>query len=320
MCEMSVIIITPDDYSTIRRLVECLARQTARDKLEIVIVAPAVDRLEPDREMLGNFRAVRYVSGGDMRSSAVARAMGIREASASVVVLTEDHSLPDPMWAETLIRAHRDKWAVVGPAVANGNPSSLTSWANLLIEYSEWLDPVSSQVVFHLPGHNSSYKRDILMAYGEELALWLESESVLHWSLAAKGHRLYIQGSAITRHLNYSLFLKSLSLRFYAGRHFSGLRARSWSVFRRTLYIFGSPLLPLVRFRRILHELCRPGRPRHLIPRLVVILLFFLTIDAIGQFTGYTIGPGDTMQRITEIDFHRERYMNVHDRRELKEG
>ncbi len=37
--EMSVVLITPDTYGTIRRTVECLKAQTVKDKLELVIVA-----------------------------------------------------------------------------------------------------------------------------------------------------------------------------------------------------------------------------------------------------------------------------------------
>ena len=46
--------------------------------------------------------------------------------------------------------------------------------------------------VDYLPGHNSSYKRDVLLGYGDRLESMMESETVLHWDLRAKGHRLYL--------------------------------------------------------------------------------------------------------------------------------
>ena len=48
----------------------------------------------------------------------------------------------------------------------NANPKSAISWANLLIEYGPWLDPAPAGKASHLPGHNSSYKRDVLLGYG----------------------------------------------------------------------------------------------------------------------------------------------------------
>jgi len=46
-----------------------------------------------------------------------------------------------------------------GPAVKNGNPFSLLSWANFLIEYNEWLDPAPSGEVSHVPGTTAPTRR-----------------------------------------------------------------------------------------------------------------------------------------------------------------
>jgi len=311
---MSVIVITPDRYETVRRLMARLHAQTVRHELEIVIVAPAGAIADPDDPRLHDFAALRIVETEGMDSTARARAAGIRAATAAIVVLTEDHSLPEPGWAESLIRAHTGGWAAVGPAVSNGNPRSLVSWANLLIEYNEWLDPAPGGEMHHLPGHNSSYKRDLLLAYGDELDRCLEAESVLHWDLRAKGHRLYLEPAAKTQHLNFSRFGSSVALRFHAGRLFAGMRRSTWGPARRLAYAAGSPLIPFVRLFRILRELRRPNRPRQLIPRLLPMFLPLLAADAAGEMTGYLGGPGRSSEEIARVDFHREDYMNRRDR------
>lgn len=62
-------------------------------------------------------------------STAEARAAGIRQANAPVVAFVEDHSYPDPDWAERLIEAHRKLWAAVGPVMmVNANPATMISW------------------------------------------------------------------------------------------------------------------------------------------------------------------------------------------------
>jgi len=99
-----------------------------------------------------------------------------------VVAFTEDHSFPTPVWAEALIARHREPWAAVGPAFLNGNPQTLRSWTNLLIEYGPWLDPLEAGVRDHIPPHNSSYKRDLLLAYGDELQGLVEAS---RWDLLA---------------------------------------------------------------------------------------------------------------------------------------
>lgn len=312
---LSAIVLTPDTYETIRPLMQSLHRQTARDRMEVVIVAPGTGGIPLDTAELKDFAAVTVIDGGAMRSSTAARAAGIRAASAPVVVLTEDHSLPEPAWAEALIRAHGESWAAVGPSVTNGNPASLTSWANFIIEYNEWLAPGAGGPVSHLPGHNSSYRRDLLLAYGDDLGMWLEAESILHWDLMKQGYRLYCEANARTKHFNFSRILPSIPLRFHAGRLFGASRSRRWSIPRRLVYVIGSPLIPFLRLRRIAGELKKPGRPRHLLLRLSLPMLFLLICDGAGEACGYAFGPGRTAQRITEMDYHRERYMNEQDQR-----
>jgi len=311
---MSVIVITPDGYGTVRRLIGRLHAQTVREELEIVVVAPPGAIASPDEPRLRDFAALRIIETQNMDSTARARAAGIRAAAADIVVLTEDHSLPEPDWAESLIQAHDGDWAVVGPAVGNGNPRSLLSWANLLIEYSEWLDPAPRGEARHLPGHNSSYKRDVLLSYGDALGRWLEADSVLHWDLRAKGHRLYLEPAARTQHFNFSRLGSSIALRFHAGRLFAGMRRSDWGPARRLVYAVGSPLIPFVRLYRIVKELLRPDRPCQLIPRLLPLFLLLLAADAAGELIGYLGGPGTSSKVIARVDFHRENYMNRRDR------
>jgi hypothetical protein len=229
--------------------------------------------------------------------------------------LTEDHVFPARDWAETLIEAHRGSWAAVGPAMANANPQTAMSWANLLIEYADWLDPAPAGVREHLPGHNSAYKRALLLDYGAELEEMLAAESVLHWNLRARGHQLYLEPKAKTYHQNFSSFTGSIRLRFHGGRLFAGARAQSWSWAQRWLYVIGAPLIPLIRLRRIIGAVIQPGRNRDVLPRVLPALLFLLVVDGLGELAGYALGEGDAMQHLSDMEFHRPRYLAKHDRR-----
>lgn len=310
----SAIIISPDGYSTVRRLVSCLRAQSGAVDLELVFVLPSSAPVDLPLDELSGFAVIRLVRISSMDSTAIARAAGVRAASAPIVLMTEDHSLPEPGWLDALLAAHRSGCAVAGPAVANGNPHSLLSWANLAIEYNEWLHSAPTGPVNHLPGHNSSYNRDILLSYGETLGDWLEAESVLHWDLRARGHALLLESRAVTRHHNFSLWRDSLSLRFDAGRQFAGMCRLRWSLARRILYLGGAPLIPMVRAARICRQFVKPGRPASLLPALLPLCLFLLTVETVGAFLGYLIGPGASSLRIARVDFHRDRHMNVEDR------
>lgn len=317
--EMSVVIVTPDRYETIRKTIQHLRSQKTRDQLEVVIVAPSKDELSLIEEEVIDFFQFRIVEVGPIDSTAKARAAGVRQASAPVIAFVEDHSYPAPGWAEALIAAHKQPWAAVGPVMRNANPEKRTSWADMLISYGWWLDPAPEGVINFLPGHNSSYKRALLLEYGPALEKMLEAESVLHWDLGAKGYQLYLSPAAKTFHLNFERLSSWLSVQFYAGRLFASTRVRHWSWFRRFFYFTSSPLIPLVRLLRIIRELRRPGRPRHLLPSILPTLVIGLILDGVGEMIGYVFGGGNAMKKLSDMEFHRYRYLNKQDKRTFAE-
>jgi hypothetical protein len=161
----------------------------------------------------------------------------------------------------------------------------------------------------HLPGHNCSYKRSLLIAYGQRLEEMMDAESVLHWDLRAHGHRLAIEPNARALHQNFSKFFPSLGLRFHGGRLFASARARQWPLWRSLLFTAGAPLIPLVRFTRIVRELRRDGRPEHLLPQIIPALLILLACDGLGEMFGYAFGAGQSMSILSDMEFHRQRYL-----------
>jgi hypothetical protein len=311
--QMSVVIVTPDSYETIRKTVEHLRAQTVKDRLEIVIVAPSAEQATPAGTELDDFARFRIVAVGVIESIAQAHAAGIRQASAPVIVLSEDHSFPEPGWAEALIEGHRQPWAAVGPVVRNANPDSLVSWADFLLGYATWLDPAPAGEISQLPGHNSSYKRAILLEYKDELEAMMEAECVLHWDLRAKGHRLYLEAAAKTAHLNFAQVGPWIPYLVHAARVFAAARARQWPVLKRLLYVAGAPMIPLVRLWRIRSEIRRPGRPSGVWPRVLPALVLGLTLDAVGQMIGYAAGAGNAGRKLSYFEFHRDRYLVTRD-------
>src|SRR5262245_55615259 len=133
--ELSVILITPDSYETIRRTIHCLRTQSINKKMELVMVTPSAQTLNADPSELRDFLAYRIVEVGKIRSIGSAYAAGVREAGAPIVVLGEDHSYPQKGWAEALVSAHHKPCAAVGPMVDNANPQSSVGWADFLIAY-----------------------------------------------------------------------------------------------------------------------------------------------------------------------------------------
>jgi hypothetical protein len=222
-----------------------------------------------------------------------------------VVVFAEDHCYPEPGWAEALINAHRQSWAAVGPVLSNANPDSIISWAIFLVESSPWLNPAPAGITEDLQGRNSSYKRTLLLEYGQELGAMLEAESMLHRDLREKGHQLYLEPAAKARHFNTtrpSIWIRQL---FLGGRLFASARSRQWSLLRRLLYVGGAVLIPPLRLRRIIRELRRPGRPSNLLPVILPLLGVGLVVSALGEMVGYALGAGNVSEQVRDLEFHR---------------
>lgn len=281
-----------------------LKKQTAAKQVEIVFVTPSAEQLAADEPELAGFHGWQVVATGKIESVAYGFAEGIRRAQAPLVVLTEDHSFPEANWAQTLIAAHRQPWAAVGPKVINGNPENMVSWADFYASYSEWTEPVSSGTMRHLPGHNSSYKRDILLAFGERLDDLIQAESVLHRHLKSGGYELWLAADTCTAHSNFTARTPWFKAQYHAGRQFAATWALTWSWPRRLLFTVSSPGIPWLRLWRIRKRI-RLAQTTGFFLRLLPLLLTGLLLNGLGQMAGYAAGAGNSAQKVTEHERHR---------------
>jgi hypothetical protein len=307
--EMSVVVNADRDGPSAELLL-ALGAQTARERLELVVTAPAgVAVLPPDgEELLGAVRRVE-IDGG--QSLAVARAAGVRAATTPLVVFTENHSFPEPGWAQALIDAHAGPWAAVGPAMLNATPDEPRTWGQLLVDYGPWVAPVRAGPVDDVPGHGSCYKRALLLDYGDELESMLAAEWNLHRDLRARGHRLYLEPAAATRHLNMTRVAPS----FHMWRHYSqdlaSIRARRWPARRRVVYALAAPAILAKRLATTLRHLARVGRLGTL-PAALAPMLASLTGSAVGELVGYASRRRASDQAaLAHYDLHRERYVDT---------
>jgi hypothetical protein len=307
--ELSVITVTPDGLPAIDGVLTALRSQTARERIELVIVAP--QELGAVTENTEEFAATRRVNTGPFESLGRAIAAGVQAATAPIVAYAEEHSYPDPEWAAILIERHQGPWAAVAWSLENANPESPISWAHLLADFGPGVAPVSSGERRMLPWHHVSYKREELVDCGDRLGEMLEAEGMLHRRLLDSGRRLYLEGSVGSRHVNVSRLPSHLSSHFHGGRGFGAARARfeAWSPARRLACALGFPLVPIVRFKRLLPDIQRTrtvaGRRRWLIP----ILALGLMTDALGEAVGYLAGQGRARKHRLTIELERARHV-----------
>ncbi|MEM1072214.1 MAG: hypothetical protein AAGB48_11955 [Planctomycetota bacterium] len=308
-----------DGLDQIRRTLAHLSRQTIADVTELIVIASEGLAIDQDDEAFARFQSVRVLYA-DSSTLGALQSEGVRQASAPWVILGEDHAWPEPAYAEAIAdRFESGSWVAVGPAMTNANPESIASWSNLLLAYGPWTEPRTGGQVPALPGTNTGYRRETLLALGDRLDDLLAREGGLIGELVRDGGTLYLEPRARTAHQNFSKLSSTISLRVNAGRLYAARRAtrEKWGFGKRALYAACSPLIPPLRFARILAEL--RGHSMRLTSKPVVGVGLGVVFDGMGQLLGYVAGDGNAAATLADFEFTRERFLTERDRAQARQ-
>jgi len=315
---LSVVLVAGGGLAGIARTMRHLRAQTARDRIELIVVAESGTL---DAAALGGdaFAACRVVEVGPITQRGDAAAKGIRAATAPVVAMIEDHSYPEPEWAAALVRAHEGPWTVVGPVVANANPDYTASWVNYVLSYGIFAPPLDAGARDLLPWHNSAYKRDALAPFGDRLGALLEWEGWLQDELRASGHAMYLEPAARTHHANVSRAWSTVGLNLQRGRILGAQRAarERWPYWRRLLQAAAFPLFPLLQLRHVIPAVQRMSVPGTLRTRVYLGLGATLGVLATAEAWGLVTGEGNALSRMEDYELHRMRHLSRRERRDL---
>lgn len=314
---LSVVLASPDRFESLKPTLAHLRRQTIQSDIELVFVAPERSQFSVDPDWMEGFRSWQLVHVESMPTIARGNAAGVRATNAELVVFAEDHSFPEPEWAQALVTAHRGGHAVVAPVVRNANPDTAISWADYMAGYGPWIHGLPERRASILPGHNSCYARSVLDELGDELEDHLEAEAVLHGRLRERGYSLLLEPRAVTAHVNFALFESWISANFFGGRVFAGVRSEHWGILRRLTYCLLSPAIPYVRLGRSLGWMRQARYPARAVWRTVPHLWLGLTVDALGQMLGYASGAGSAHRALAHFEFHRSRHIPISEREAL---
>lgn len=318
--KLSIIVVTPLDFAYIRRVVAHLSKQTIAGDIELIPVAPEPDNLadmeDVDRE---GFREVNpFYTHEFIENVDDAAGLVMAKGKADIVACVEDHAFPEPGWAEAILKAHEGDWAMVGSGVVNANPGSGLSWANQLMAYGHYSEPIIGGERRIVSRHNASFKKSVLEQYGDKLpSLFIRGGGLIE-TLRADGHKMYLAADARIHHLNPSNFGSTTELRFFAGRLSAGsVAARErWSLPKRLVASVMSLLQPVRRFKRVAHKVFSPVQRGRLF-RLLPAMAYTLTLDCVGQMLGCIAGPGKAGDRLASFEYDRLRHLNARDRAEF---
>jgi hypothetical protein len=314
---LSVVLVAPDGYGEVATTVRHLRVQTIASQIELVIVTPRADHFRVHEHHAAELGRITLVEVAEVRSLAVARAAGVAAASAPFVAFSEDHSFPEPTWAAALVAAHERGYAGIAPEMKNGNPATALSWAGMFLHFGGVVERSTGfETDWPAASHNMSYRRDVLLELGDQLSELMLAELFLHRAIRARGHKLWVEPAAATRHINLSRLAPALRHAWLGGRMYGGLRCSfdSWSLARRIVYAGGTPLIPLLRLRRVLPELRRTRAGTGLMARVLPAMAAILIVYAAGEAAGYLFGVGRARVAYSELENKRHRFVRVEER------
>lgn len=292
---LSVVIPSVNGAAHLDRCLAALSRQCGAVRGEVIVTdccgsatRDLIERKYPDVRLLSFDRRLPIPE---------LRAIGIAHSRADLIAVTEDHCIPPEDWYERIIAAHRMPHAAIGGAVENASTERLVDWAVFLCEYSRYVNPVPRGVTDDIPGNNVIYKRSALPHIQDLLdaGRW---EHFLHWRLLDVGEQLYSDPSVVVYHRKSFGLGEFLEQRFHYGRSFAGMRVQGGPLWKRALFVVGSPILPPLLIWRIGRRLFLRRRHRLVFLKALPLLTLFTVSWAVGELVGYATGPGDSLARV----------------------
>jgi hypothetical protein len=301
---LTAVVVMPRGIDELAGALARLDGQTCRDRIEVVLVHTSAHAHEIDAARFRLFGSFQTVALEQVPAVAAAFCAACRVATGQILALVEDHVLLDPGWAAAVLSAHTAPCAAVAPLMANANPRTAVSWANFLSSFHEAIGAATAGPVSCGPGHNTSYKREVLCRYGAELQALYQSERSFHYRLRRDGHAIWYAPEARLAHLNISIPWQALRHSLLGGALFGRYRSRNMSAPERLLRTAGVPLVPLLRLFRILQDVRRASIGG--IPRSAWGLLgLLLAGHAAGEALGYWNLTGEIEARYEFFELHR---------------
>jgi GT2 family glycosyltransferase len=221
---LSIIVASYNARATISRTLASIARQTAREQVETIVVDSSTD----DTESLvrRDFPWAVVVRRPTRCFAGEARNHGVAASTGGILALLDADCTVAPDWAERVLAAHARPDAVIGGVVDNGNPAVYAGWAYYFTEFGHWLPKAREGFVDEVPGCSMTLKRSAYDRYGPFLEGAYCSDTQFIWRLAADGIRPYLEPAIRVAHHNPARLGWVVRHEPRHGRDFARLRSR----------------------------------------------------------------------------------------------
>jgi len=306
--DLSVILIVERQRVRAGRALASLLQQSAIERMEILLIDLAGAYHGPIAGSQHSRVRIHYETEAATYGQALAA--GVRSAEAPVVAFLEEHARALPGWGDALLNAHRGPWAGVGCLVTPAAADNRLSAASSMLNDRLWRPGSPGGEAETIRGHNSAYKRGVLLDLEPKLVQWLEFEPLLHEHLRGMGFQLLVDPQARITHLNDTTIASTCRVYRTWNRALGPARGKfnGWGVLGRLGRIIALPAIPFWR-TLVLAWAYRHDPPafRQLLWLLPEILLIG-ACAAFGQSVGLLLGPGDGLKQFKDHELNADRW------------
>lgn len=270
----------------VRRCLRALRAQAGAPPFEIVVAydpalrdMSAAAREHPD---------IRFVANVDQRTPLELASRAIQETRGDVVLLTEDHCIPDADWVARLQAALTPDVAAAGGVVALGEGATGTDFAFYFVDFFRYAEPAADGPSPTLTVCNVAYRRADLDALPHPP--WKTGgfhETAVNDALRARHGPLRLHPGARVTMRRHVTLRHAIRERYAFGRLFGCTRLAYAPASMRLAYRVLAPLLPAVLLGRMLRKaMASAGLRRQLVRGLVPLVLMVLAWS-LGEWLGY---------------------------------
>lgn len=295
--KLSVIIVSFNDPMLLKCCLTSLIQQISSDKIEILVIRDWHTHPDESESLQDQFNHLVWVNASQGATVPQMRYIGILYTRGELVALLEDDCVVSPNWCSTVISVHESPYTAIGGAIEPGAYKKGLDWGVYFCEYARFMQPFQGEVQV-LPGNNVSYKRAALEPFLQDKSATAGFYDVfIHQSFQQSGQTLRAEPNLAVKNVNAWTLSHLFNVPFHHGRGFAGMRFADQPAWKRWLFAVIAPLLPLLQLIRIARHVFTRQRYRLRLIRTLPEIFMFSTSWAIGEWIGYVLGPGKSLEQ-----------------------
>lgn len=245
---VTVAVVAIAGQRHLSRCLSALKTQTGAPPFNVVVAAS--DRLEPLDGVRREFPDVRIISRVGVRTPIDLAAVAVNSAKADLILLTEDHCVPDPDWVSVLSRSIQTGRGAVGGAIEPMGEMSDFEWAFYFVDFFRYQGRLREGQVDSLSVCNVAYRRHDLNSIDEDSRAFFH-ETRIHAALKKSVGRLWMVPAARVRTRRRVDRSEALRERYAFGRIYACRLAAPGERVRRWWLVFAAPVLPMLLLMRV---------------------------------------------------------------------